>query len=191
MNRNMVSSISTAHSNWVGQVENLSLCWRYGLTKITLIAIISQGYLLTLSLNLSILLPLASSNQVNNYVIALCTVYWIILGVPWFIFQKTRPGPDLPKGSNVVTVGWQQIIVAVKEIRKLPQTFIYLGGFFLLADGLNTTGTMVNIVQNNNIAFSFLDFTYLGLVQAGCSVLSLYAFWCEYRIVSALYNPFP
>jgi len=106
-----------------------------------------QGYLLTLSLNLAILLPLASSNQVNNYVIALCTVYWVILGVPWFIFQKTRPGPDLPAGSNVLTVGWQQILVAVKEIKRLPQTFIYLGGFFLLADGLNTTGTMVGIVQ--------------------------------------------
>lgn len=41
MNRNMVSSISTAHSNWVGYREPLSLCWRYALTSITFLMTIS------------------------------------------------------------------------------------------------------------------------------------------------------
>jgi MFS-type transporter involved in bile tolerance (Atg22 family) len=56
-------------------------------------------------------------------------------------------------------------------------TFIYLFAFFLLADGLNTTGTVVSIVQNQHIQFSFLESTYLGLAQAATSIFSCYAFW--------------
>ena len=74
-------------------------------------------------------------------------------------------------------------------------TFIYLFSFFLLADGLNTTGSVVRIVQNQHIAFSFLQVgdpraqvlgkklirdaqsTYLGIAQAATSTFSCYAFW--------------
>ena len=56
-------------------------------------------------------------------------------------------------------------------------TFTYLGAFFLLADGLNTTGFVIGIVQNEHISFSFLESTYLGLSQAATSTLSCYVFW--------------
>jgi len=56
-------------------------------------------------------------------------------------------------------------------------TFTYLGAFFLLADGLNTTGFVIGIVQNEHIQFSFLESTYLGLSQAATSTLSCYVFW--------------
>lgn len=64
-------------------------------------------------------------------------------------------------------------------------TFTYLFAFFLLADGLNTTGFVIGIVQNEHIAFSFLQSTYLGLSQAATSTLSCYVFWYiqrHYRI---------
>lgn len=65
---------------------------------------------------------------------------WVILGVWWFFFQQNRPGPKLPKGSNYATIGFKQIWLAIREIRALPQTFLYFMAYFLLADGLNTTG---------------------------------------------------
>lgn len=65
---------------------------------------------------------------------------WVVLGVWWFLFQQKRPGPDVPKGSNYLTIGLKQLWMALREVRALPQTFLYFVAYFLLADGLNTTG---------------------------------------------------
>jgi MFS-type transporter involved in bile tolerance (Atg22 family) len=83
----------------------------------------------------------------------------------------------MPKGSNYATIGWKQVYLALREVRHLPQTFIYLVAFFLLADGLNTTGTLISIIQNNVVSFSFLEITYLGLAQAATSTFSTFTFW--------------
>lgn len=76
---------------------------------------VEGGYLLTLVLNLSLLLPLASNPKINNvsrlsslgelftddqYVLAFTNCYWIVCGLPWFFLQKNRRGPDFPKGSH-------------------------------------------------------------------------------------------
>ena len=88
-----------------------------------------------------------------------------------------------------------QIGVALKQYKKIPHTFIYLFAYFLLADvciiltiyvyasvkltysadldqGVNTTGILVVICQNNKFKFSFLQNTYLGLAQAITSIAS-------------------
>lgn len=54
---------------------------------------------------------------------------------------------------------------------------MYLAASFLLADALNTTGTLVSICQNNFYSFSFLQNTYLGLSQALTSIASTLGFW--------------
>ncbi|KAF9889024.1 hypothetical protein FE257_008001 [Aspergillus nanangensis] len=154
LERNHISNVSTAHSN--------------------------IGYLVVLVLNLSILLPLQGNNYANNLALCLTNSYWVILGIWWFIFQQKRPGPNIPKGSHYATIGFKQIWVAIKEVRSLPQTFLYFVAYFLLADGLNTTGkywTLVSIIQNNSISFSFLQLTYLNIVQAACSIVSTFGFW--------------
>ncbi|OJD36813.1 mfs general substrate transporter [Diplodia corticola] len=155
LERNHLSNISTAHSN--------------------------IGYLLTLAINLSVLLPMQGNDYANNWALFLTNTYWIVLGIWWFIFQQRRPGPKLPAGSTYATIGWKQVVLALKEVRHLPQTFTYLLGFFLLADGLNTTGTLVGIIQADQVHFSFLQITYLGLTQAVCSTFSTLAFWHAQR----------
>ncbi|KAF9070105.1 autophagy-related protein 22-like protein [Rhodocollybia butyracea] len=151
LEKNRISNISTAHSN--------------------------IGYIVTLCLNLSLLLPLANNPKVNNYVLVLTNGYWVLTGIWWFIYQEPRPGPPLPKGEHYLTIGWKQIWAALKQYKKLPYTFIYLFSFFLLADGLNTTGTLVSICQNDKFSFSFLQNTYLGLAQAITSTASTFGFW--------------
>ncbi|KAF8076850.1 autophagy-related protein 22-like protein [Lyophyllum atratum] len=151
MEKNRISNISTTHSN--------------------------IGYIVTLCLNLSVLLPLANNPKVNNYTLVLTNSYWIVVGIWWFIFQQPRPGPPVPKGENYITIGWKQIWKAGQQYKKLPYTFIYLFAFFLLADGLNTTGTLVAICQNDKFAFSFLQNTYLGLAQAITSTMATLGFW--------------
>jgi MFS-type transporter involved in bile tolerance (Atg22 family) len=151
LERNHVSSVSTAHSN--------------------------IGYLLTLVINLSVLLPLQGNSFENNLALCLTNTYWVILGIWWFIFQQPRPGAKIPASSNYFTIGFKQVILALQEMRHLPQTFMYLLAFFLLADGLNTTGTLVGIIQNNIVSFSFLEITYLGIAQASTSIVSTFGFW--------------
>ncbi|KAF9458495.1 MFS general substrate transporter [Collybia nuda] len=151
LEKNRISNISTTHSN--------------------------IGYIVTLCLNLSILLPLKDNPKVNNYTLVLTNVYWVVVGIWWFIFQQPRPGPPVPKGESYLTIGWKQIWQALKQYKKLPYTFIYLFAFFLLADGLNTTGTLVSICQNDKFSFSFLQNTYLGLAQAITSTMSTLGFW--------------
>ncbi|KAI0249986.1 MFS general substrate transporter [Lactifluus subvellereus] len=151
LEKNRISNISTTHSN--------------------------IGYIVTLALNLSLLLPLRGNPKVNNYVLVLTNGYWVLTGIWWFIYQQPRPGPKLPKGESYLTIGWKQIWVALKQYKKLPYTFTYLFAFFLLADGLNTTGTLVAICQNDKFTFSFLQNTYLGLAQAVTSTASTLGFW--------------
>ena len=43
--------------------------------------------------------------------------------------------------------------------------------------GLNTTGTLVSICQNDKFSFSFLKNTYLGLAQAITSTAATLGFW--------------
>ncbi|KAL4785679.1 autophagy-related protein 22-like protein [Aspergillus varians] len=151
LERNHISNISTAHSN--------------------------IGYLAVSLLNLSVLLPMQDSEYSNNLAICLTSSYWVILGIWWFIFQQNRPGPKVPKGSNYATIGFKQIWLALRKIRALPQTLLYYIAYFLLADGLNTTGTLVSIIQNDFVNFSFLQLTYLGIAQAVCSIISTFGFW--------------
>jgi len=151
LEKNRIGNISTMHSN--------------------------IGYVVTLCLNLSLLLPLMNNPKVDNYVIVLTNAYWVLTGIWWYIFQQPRPGPKLPKGEHYITVGWKQIWEVFKQYKKLPYTFIYLFSFFLLADGLNTTGTLVSICQNDKFSFSFLQNTYLGLAQAITSTMSTLGFW--------------
>ncbi|KAJ2935692.1 hypothetical protein H1R20_g1400, partial [Candolleomyces eurysporus] len=151
LEKNRISNISTTHSN--------------------------IGYIATLCLNLTLLLPLKGNPRVNNYVLVLVNSYWVLTGIWWFIFQQPRPGPPVPEGHNYLTIGWKQIWTACKQYKQLPNTFTHLFGFFLLADGLNTTGTLVAICQNDKFSFSFLQNTYLGLAQAITSSMSTLGFW--------------
>ncbi|KAG2062593.1 hypothetical protein BDR04DRAFT_956529, partial [Suillus decipiens] len=135
------------------------------------------GSIITLLLNLALLLPMANNPKVDNYVIVLVNSYWVVLGIWWFVFQEPRPGPELPKGENYLAIGWKQIWAALKTYKHLPYTFVYLFSSFLLADGLNTTGILISICQNEKLSFSFLQSTYLALAGTITSMISILAFW--------------
>ncbi|TFK64245.1 MFS general substrate transporter [Pluteus cervinus] len=135
------------------------------------------GETVVLCLGLSVLLPLSDNPLVDNYTIILVNSYWVVVGIWWFIFQQPRPGPPLPKGENYLTIGWKQIWATLKEYKRLPYTFIYLFGFFLLADGLNTTLVLIFICQNATFTFSFLENTYLTLAQTLAGAAGMLGFW--------------
>ncbi|KAF7881090.1 uncharacterized protein EAF02_006981 [Botrytis sinoallii] len=118
------------------------------------------------------------STQQNNWgysvSVAVTTGWWIILAIPWFIWEKKRPGPPLPKGDNYLTFGFKQTYFAGKQVWKLRQTFYYLIAFFLLADGVATLLTLVSIAQTQVVQFSATQNTYLIMVQGGSTTVGVF-----------------
>jgi MFS-type transporter involved in bile tolerance (Atg22 family) len=126
------------------------------------------------------------STQQNNWgysvSVAVCTGWWILLAIPWFLWEKRRPGPRIPKGDNYITFGFKQTWFTMKQAWKLKQTFFYLVAFFLLADGIGTTTSLVAIAQTQTVLFSVTENTYLILVQGASAIVGVSTvYWIQQR----------
>jgi MFS-type transporter involved in bile tolerance (Atg22 family) len=141
----------------------------------------NAGFVICCGLSLGALFGVRANDSVENnnwgysVSVAVCTGFWIIFAIPWFLWEKKRPGPPLPKGDNYLTFGAKQFWFALKQVWTLKQTFFYLIAFFLLADGVATQLTLISIAQTQAVAFSATYNTYFLIVQgsmagAGCWV---------------------
>jgi MFS-type transporter involved in bile tolerance (Atg22 family) len=54
---------------------------------------------------------------------------------------------------------------------------IYLVGYFLLGDSLNTTVTVIATLQNSIVAYNTLELTYLLIVGIAAQAIGIYFFW--------------
>jgi MFS-type transporter involved in bile tolerance (Atg22 family) len=127
------------------KIMNISYVWN------------NVGFVVCCALSLAALAGIGANDSTaqNNWgysvSVAVCTGFWIILAVPWFLWEKKRPGPQLPKGDNYLTFGFKQTYFTMKQAWRLKQTFYYLVAFFLLADGIGTTITLVSSKLNMSL----------------------------------------
>lgn len=56
----------------------------------------------------------------------------VLCAIPWFIFEKRRPGLSLPPGASLATIGFRQSFVVLRECFRLKQTFFYFVFYFLM-----------------------------------------------------------
>ncbi|PYI08205.1 autophagy protein [Aspergillus sclerotiicarbonarius CBS 121057] len=118
----------------------------------------------------------ANNNWGLSVLIAFASGVWLLVSLPWFVLEKRRPGQD-PQGSNIIVAGLKQLIHAGKQVWKLKQSVIYLVGYFLLGDSLNTTVTVISTLQNSIVSYNTLQLTYLLLVGIAAQAIGIYAFW--------------
>ena len=78
-------------------------------------------------------------------------------------------------------VGFWQLYRAFTQIWQLKQSLIYLVGYFLLGDSLNTTVTVIATLQNTIVAYDTLTLTYLFIVGIVAQAIGIYAFWWTQR----------
>lgn len=116
----------------------------------------------------------AANNWGYSVAVAVCTGWWILLALPWFMWEKRRPGPAVPEGDSYLTFGFRQAWFAAGEAWRLKQTFAYLVAYFLLADGINTTITLVAIAQTQAVQFSAVQNTYLIMVQGASAMVGVF-----------------
>ncbi|EME77357.1 uncharacterized protein MYCFIDRAFT_191492 [Pseudocercospora fijiensis CIRAD86] len=125
--------------------------------EIILLAII-VGIMFALHVNAST----ANNNWGLSVLISFASGVWMLVAIPWFIWEKRRPGQD--PGMNIVLAGFWQLWHALTQIWQLRQSLFYLIGYFLLGDSLNTTVTVIATLLNEIVAYNTLQLTYLLLV---------------------------
>ncbi|KAI9463268.1 MFS general substrate transporter [Lactarius psammicola] len=146
-------------------------------------AISSAGEIIILAIMVGILKALDADASVENNTRALSVLIafsggvWLLCAIPWFIFEKRRPGLALPPETSFVTIGFKQAYVALRECLRLKQTFLYLIFYFLMGDVLNTTITVIGTLQNSIVSYSTLQLTLLLLVGIVTQGLGIYTFW--------------
>ncbi|KAF4177161.1 hypothetical protein CNMCM8694_001179 [Aspergillus lentulus] len=117
----------------------------------------------------------ANNNWGLSVLIAFASGVWLLVSLPWFVLEKRRPGQD--PGRNIIVAGLKQLYHAGREVWKLKQSLLYLIGYFLLGDSLNTTVTVIGTLQNSIVAYNTLELTYLLIVGIAAQALGIYAFW--------------
>ncbi|CAA7266871.1 unnamed protein product [Cyclocybe aegerita] len=146
-------------------------------------AVCSAGEITILAIMVGILKGLRAEDSTENntkafsVLIAFSGGAWLVCALPWFIFEKRRPGLDLPPGTSLLTIGFKQVYVAFRECLRLKQTFLYLIFYFLMGDVLNTTVTVIATLQNSVVLYSTLDLTLLLIVGIVAQGLGIYLFW--------------
>ncbi|KAJ9261163.1 hypothetical protein DTO207G8_313 [Paecilomyces variotii] len=142
--------------------------------EIVILAII-VGIMFGLNVNASE----ANNNWGLSVLIAFASGVWLLLSIPWFILEKRRPGQD-PRG-NIIMAGLKQLSYALSQVWKLKQSLLYLIGYFLLGDSLNTTVTVIGTLQNSIVSYNTLQLTYLLIVGIAAQAAGIYAFWFVQR----------
>ncbi|KAJ3720826.1 MFS general substrate transporter [Lentinula guzmanii] len=143
----------------------------------------SLGEVLILAVMVGILKGLNSdsSTEANTMAFSVLIAFsggvWLLVALPWFFFEKRRPGLKLPPGTTIFAVGFKQAYVAFRECLKLKQTFLYLIFYFLMGDVLNTTVTVVGTLQNSLVSYSTLQLTLLLIVGIVAQAIGIYTFW--------------
>lgn len=143
----------------------------------------SVGEVVILAIIVGIMFGVKVDDSVENnnwglsVLIAFATAVWLVLSLPWFFVEKKRPGMQIPPGYNIVTVGFWQLYEALTQIRQLKQSLIFLAGYFLIGDSLNTTVTVISTLQNQIVAYDTLKLTYLLIVGIVAQGAGIGGFW--------------
>jgi hypothetical protein len=115
----------------------------------------------------------SSNNWSLSVVVAFATACWVVLAIPWFFLEQSRPGQQIPAGMNIVSVGIRQLGYAMREILKLQQTFIYLVGYNPDAEAGDTgagTGTarLTGTADGDSTSTDDLDLRGPGRLEREC-----------------------
>ncbi|KAI5477498.1 hypothetical protein MNV49_006345 [Pseudohyphozyma bogoriensis] len=107
---------------------------------------------------------IAEQNHAYAALLAFVAAVQLAVSIPWFFCEQRRPGMKLPRGTNYLTIGVQQVRTAAKAMTRLPQTAIFLCSYFILADALTTSVTVAFTILYENISYSTPVVTLAGIV---------------------------
>ncbi|KAJ3412289.1 Autophagy protein 22 [Chytridiales sp. JEL 0842] len=89
---------------------------------------------------------------------------WMLVGL-YFVqrYMRVRPGPPFKPGTNTFTYSWKKVFNTVRKARRLPNTFLFLGAWFLFSDGEQTVGTVTILFAQVELGFSATEIIGLAI----------------------------
>ncbi|RDA95341.1 hypothetical protein CP533_3453 [Ophiocordyceps camponoti-saundersi (nom. inval.)] len=151
------------------RISNLAFWWQ------------SVGEVAMLAVVVAVLASLRRNHISNDRglsaLIAGTTGVWLLLSVPWFVLEQRRPGIAVGRGQTVLVAGLRRLYDAASHMAQLRQSLVYLVGYFLLGDSLNTTVTVVSTLQNQVASFDPLMLTALLLAGIASQAVGIASFW--------------
>ena len=106
----------------------------------------SLGYLgggLLFALNVAMVLypttfGLADASEAVRVCFLLVAVWWAGFSLPLFLWVEESPPVRAHRGWSAVSAGYRQLISTGRDIRQLRTTFVFLIGYWLYIDGVDT-----------------------------------------------------
>ncbi|ORX53653.1 hypothetical protein DM01DRAFT_1374468 [Hesseltinella vesiculosa] len=119
-----------------------------------------------------------------NYIgTAFCGGLWLILAIPYFVFSpKGRRGPPFPTDENCWKFGWNNLVLAFRDVRHYRQLFKFILANFLFGDAVTTIDQMMSIVQGELSHFSTENTVLMGIMYGVASICGcLFFLWLSRR----------
>ena len=79
-------------------------------------------------------------------------VWWAVFSLPILLWVNEPASPARPVRQGMVAAGFRQLFTTFKEIRKLRVVFLFLAGYWLYIDGLDT---IVRMAVDYGLALGF------------------------------------
>lgn len=116
--------------------------------------------------------PLAKDNIVVNptahqlsqarLIPVVVAVYYMVMVIPTFLFLRDRSRKKpLPPGENYVTVGFRQVLVTLKHIRRYRELFKLLIAFLVYNDGVVTVIYFAALYASVTVGFDAGELTIM------------------------------
>jgi UMF1 family MFS transporter len=81
---------------------------------------------------------LVDSTEAIRLAFVLTALWWLLFSLPLLLFVKETPSPKTPSPLKAVQSGVQELYLTMRNIRSLPQTFLFLLAYWLYIDGVDT-----------------------------------------------------
>lgn len=121
------------------------------------------GILFTLNVAMTLnpqLFGLADSGQAIRLSFASVAVWWAVFSIPVVVFVKEKGTPAGREGISAVKAGLKQLSTTFKKIRRLRVVFLFLAGYWLYIDGVDT---IIRMAVDYGLS---LGFSYDSLILA-------------------------
>lgn len=122
----------------------------------------------------------ANNTRAAVIIVGIATGFWVLLGSPWFLLEKKR-AQKLPPGQTYLSVGAKAYWQMLRHAPRLSQTWLYLVGYFFLADGYATTNQLVNLCQNSIVSYNTIVSTKLYIVDGIANAVGIAVLWAAQR----------
>uniref|UniRef100_A0A7S0XG84 Autophagy-related protein n=1 Tax=Mantoniella antarctica TaxID=81844 RepID=A0A7S0XG84_9CHLO len=103
-------------------------------------------------------------------------VWWLVFSVYAFARLPERPGPPLPQGSNLLSIGWIRTYRLLAHVAKnQPQTGWFLVLFFFFSDGYTTIATVSVLFASRELCMGILPLAGMSLLVPVFAAVGGYA----------------